>query len=255
MRRMYQTEWHDIQFSSFTKLSSANLAGPEFYQKFYEEFFKRFHKWEQLSLSWRREKERCAEFILARSAMGSKVLAVGCGLGAIEHYLQGQVQPLDLFIHEVAPSAWCWVGGEFTEERKFLGLIPGCLHQGISFDLIYLSAVDYALEDDALVGLLAALRPFLNSAAGGGARCLLVSASFQDVPPTLQEKIISIARALKTFVLGALDICGLRARGQFWGWSRTKTEYHTLMRRAGYIDIQDGFIDPRTRGHYWIAGR
>ena len=115
--------------------------------------------------------------------------------------------------------------------------------------------MDYALDDDALVGLLAAIRPFLNSAEGGGARFLLVSASFQDIPPTLKEKAISLARELKTFALAALDIFGLRARGQFWGWSRTKMEYHTLMRRAGYIDIEDGFIDPRKRTHYWIAGR
>jgi hypothetical protein len=138
------------------------------------------------------------------------------------HYLQGQHQSIDLFIHEVASSAWRWVGAEFADERKFLGFIPACLHQGISFDLIYLCAVDYALDDDALVELLTTIRPFLKSAAEGGGQCLIVSASFQDVPSTLKEKATVIARELKILSLAVLDICGLRARGQFWGWSRTK---------------------------------
>jgi hypothetical protein len=79
MRKMYQSEWHDIRFSSFTKLSSTNLAGAEFYQAFYVQLFKRYHNCEQLSLSWRKEKERRAEFIVARSKLGYKFLPSGAG--------------------------------------------------------------------------------------------------------------------------------------------------------------------------------
>ena len=110
---------------------------PEFCQAFYEQVFKRHHNWEQLSLSWRKEMEGCAELIVARSKLVYSVLAVGCGFCAIERYLQGQRQSIDLFIHEVASSPWRWVGAEFADKRKFLGFIPACLHQGISFDLIY----------------------------------------------------------------------------------------------------------------------
>jgi hypothetical protein len=252
MRRCYQTEWQDIQFSDFSKLSSTNLARPTFYQAFYKEFFRRYQDWAQLSPGWLKQKERCAELVLARSGDGAKILSVGCGLGTMEHCLHAQNPQLDLFIHEVASSAWRWIGAEFAAERKFLGPIPGCLPDGIRFDLVYLSAVDYALEDDALVGLLVALRPFLTDRGG---QCLLISASFQATPVSLAEKIMSLLRGLKAFVAAVLDMFGLRPRGQFWGWIRTQEEYRSLMRRAGYRDIEEGFIDPDKRTHYWIAGR
>ena len=165
--------------------------------------------------------------------------------------MQTQVPQLDLFIHEVTPLAWRWIEKEFPDGHRFLGLIPACLPDNIRFDLVYLSAVDYALDDNVLVGLLAALRSFMTDRG----QCLLISASFQDTPVTLEEKAISLARELKTFAAAALDLFGLRPRGQFWGWSRTQKEYRSIMSCAGYQDIEDGFIDPDKRSHYWIAGR
>lgn len=251
MRRMYQTEWQDIQFADIFKLSSTELAGPEFYQAFYDEFFRRYRGWEQLSPAWRESKELWARFVLSRYKAGGRVLSVGCGLGAIEHYMHSQNQQLELFIHDVAPSAWRWIGAEFAEERKFLGMIPACLPDGIRFKLIYLAAVDYALDDGSLVALLAALRLCLGN---GGGQCLLISASFQDTPVTIKERALSLARELKTRSEPVLKICGLRSHGQFWGWSRTQKDYQSLMRRADFHAIEDGFIDPDKRTHYWIAG-
>lgn len=252
MRRMYQTEWQGIRFSDFARMSPKRLASPDFYQAFYDEFFRRYGGWEQLSSSWCKQKERSADFVLARGGGDAKILSVGCGLGVMEHYLGEKASRLDLFIHEVAPSAWRWVGAEFAEDHKFVGMIPACLPEGTRFDLAYLSAVDYALDDDALIHLLAAIRPFLCSSSG---QCLLISASFQDSPGTFKEKAISLVRGVKTFAAAALDNCGLRSRGQFWGWSRTQEEYRSLMVRAGYRDIEDGFIDSDKRTQYWVAGR
>lgn len=253
MKKFYQIEWQGIQFSDFTQSSSTNLAGPEFYQAFYEEFFKRYQNWEQLSPSWRKEKERCAEFVLVRSG-GGKMLSVGCGLGYMEHYMRARAPQQDLFIHEVASAAWRWIEDEFAENRKLLGMIPDCLPVGVQFDLIYLSAVDYTLDNDALVGLLSAIRQILCNAMAGR-RCLLISASFQDTPATLTGMIMSILRRTKPLATAVLDHLGQSARGQFWGWTRTQKEYHSLMRRAGYQGIEDGFIDPEKRAHYWISGR
>ena len=251
LKKFYQTEWQGIQFSDFAQMSSKNLANSEFYQEFYQEFFKRHQNWDRLSTSWYKEKERCAEFVLTRSGVSSKILSVGCGLGAMEHYMHTKEPQLDLFIHEVAPSAWHWIEAEFTEKHKFLGLIPACLPDSIRFDLIYLSAVDYAMDDDVLVSLLTTLRSFLIN----GGQCLLISASFQNTPVTLRDKAISFVRGLKASVAAALAISRLRPLGQFWGWSRTQNEYQALMRHAGYREIEDGFIDHEKQAHYWISGR
>lgn len=251
MRRIYQTEWQSIPFASFATVSSKELAGPEFYEAFYVELFKRYQSWDQLPSHWREKKRIWADFIATRTRSRSRVLSVGCGLGIVERYLSAQDPGVDLTIHEVAPSSWRWVEHEFGTDRKLTGTIPECVPKNVRFDLVYLGTVDYALDDHSLVGLLAALRAYIAQPNG---ECLLISASFERTPETPSE----IARArlgdLKELVKDVLGKLGLRPRGQFWGWTRTQGEYQSLMRRAGYRDIRDGFIDSEKREHYWIAG-
>jgi len=251
MRRIYQTEWLNIPFSDFAAVSSKQLAGPEFYEAFYVEFFKRYQNWDQLPPSWREKKKIWADFISTRTRNGSTVLSVGCGLGFVERCLSAQNPKIDLTIHEIAPSSWRWVEQEFGIDRKLTGTFPECLPENAQFDLVYLGTIDYALDDESLVGLLAALRGYIAQPNG---ECLLISASFDRIPETPSE----IARArlgdLKELAKDVLGKLGLRARGQFWGWTRTQREYQSLMRRAGYRDIRDGFIDSERREHYWIAG-
>ena len=159
---------------------------------------------------------------------------------------------LELLIHEVAPSAWAWVGSEFEEDRKIVGLIPACIPRGFQFDVVFLSAVDYALEDADAIELLSALRPFVSQPGG---QCLLISASFLDVPVTTPgERAMSLGRQLKAIAEATLERVGLRSARQFWGWTRSQEEYRSLFRRAGYIDVEDGFIDSENRSGYWISG-
>jgi SAM-dependent methyltransferase len=254
MRRTYQTQWQDIPFSEFAETSSRELAGPEFYQAFYQRFFEKYQDWDQLSAAWRDEKKACAEFVAGRVGNGNaSVLAVGCGLGAIEHFLKRSAPNIDLHIHEVAPSAWRWISREVDDSRRFVGLIPACLPEDRRFDFIYLSAIDYALDDSSLVNLLAGIRPFL--AAGETSQMLLISASFDEATRSASALAAAGVRKAKAMAAEALDLCRLRPLGQFWGWSRTRAEYQGLMQQAGYKNIHDGFIDPQQGAHYWIAGR
>jgi hypothetical protein len=251
MRRIYQTEWQSIPFSRFANPSSKKLAGPEFYEAFYTEFFRRYQNWDQLPSKWRAEKKTWADFIATRTRNRSKVLSVGCGLGIVERYLRAQNPEIDLTIHEIAPSSWRWVEHEFSADRKLTGTIPECLPEDIQFDLVYLGTVDYALDDASLVRLLSALRSYIAESNG---ECLLISASFERTPETPS----AIARLglgrLKELAKDVLGKFGLYSRGQFWGWTRSRTEYQSLMRHAGYRDIEDGFINSEARQHYWIAG-
>jgi hypothetical protein len=65
-----------------------------------------------------------------------------------------------------------WIGSEFPEESEFFGLVPDCLSNDLQFDLIYLSAVDYAFNDDNLIALLSAIWPFLIDERG---KCMIIS--------------------------------------------------------------------------------
>ena len=252
MKKFYQIKWHNIIFSDFYKLSSNQLAGPEFYQQFYNTLFMRLKNWAQLPLDWRQQKESCAKFILSQQT-GDKILSVGCGLGYMEHYIHASAPWKDLYIHEVVTSAWRWVGNEFREDRKIIGLLPDCMTIGIQFNLIYLSAVDYALSDAELIALLSSLRVFLSKGERDG-RCLLISASFENIPKTYREKIMLAVNWGKGLVSAMLDWLGVRTQGQFWGWTRTREEYRSLLQRAGYQDIKDGFIGFEKCAQYWISG-
>ncbi len=251
MRRIYQTEWQSIPFASFATVSSKELAGPEFYEAFYVELFKRYRSWDELPSNWREKKKIWADFIATRTPSRSRVLSVGCGLGIVERYLSAQNREIDQTIHEIAPSSWRWVENEFRADRKITGKIPECLPENAQFDLVYLGTVDYALDDESLVGLLAALRGYIAQPNG---ECLLISASFERTPESPSEFVRSRVGALKELAKDVFGSLGLYSRGQFWGWNRSRGEYQSLMRRAGYRDIQDGFIDSETREHYWIAG-
>ncbi|QQR81395.1 MAG: methyltransferase domain-containing protein [Deltaproteobacteria bacterium] len=247
---MYQTEWQGIKFSNFIQVKSRKLADSNFYQAYYQEFFKRYQSWDQLDPGWRKDKERCAKKIIEWTHPNSKILSIGCGSGYMEHYIHNQKGVGDLFIHEVAPLAWKWIESEFPEDRKFLGFIPGCLPQDIYFDLIYLSAVDYAIDNASLVKFLSTIRNYLN-----GGKLVIISASFQETPVTLIDKLMWTLRHMKDCIISILDYLGLYSRGQFWGWLRTKNEYYSLLKKAGYTEIKDGFVNPDTRLHYWISGR
>jgi hypothetical protein len=254
MRKYYQTDWQGIQLASIAPLSSRSLPGSGFYQAFYDEFFSRYSQWTDLSAEWRQGKERCAAHVMSMAGQSGRLLSIGCGIGYMEHCLRSHCSHYDLFIHEVASSAWKWIGSEVPDDRKLLGFVPQCLPSGVTFDLIYLSAVDYAFDDEALVALLSAVRPLLRTDAGEHGKCLIISASYEPMPTTVRARLWSWLRRGKALVAAGLDRLGIRPRGQFWGWLRTREEYRALMQRAGLTDITDGFVDSKEHGYYWIAG-
>lgn len=247
---MYQTDWQNIPFAEFAELSSTELAGPAFYEAFYREFFQRFRSWEDLAPSWRQSKEDCAAFILKRTPRPVRILSIGCGLGIIEHFMRTHDPSVDLFVQEVAPSAWRWIDREFADSKKLTGHVPACLPPDILFGLVFLSAVDYALDDASLSALLRAVRPHLAESG----QCLIISASFERTPLSMAEHAAAVWSRGKAVAASILDWIRIRPRGQFWGWTRTQAEYRAAMRRAGFEQIEDGFVDGTAASGYWIAG-
>ena len=116
---------------------------------------------------------------------------------------------------------------------------------GEKFDLIYLSAVDYAIPDADLIDLIASLRSRLRREG----TLLIISASYLDEPTWRQF----VGKA-KDVVKWILDTLGIRHRGQFWGWMRSRAEYQNLMRKAKLLSIKDGFVDTPNQKTYWIKG-
>jgi hypothetical protein len=243
VKKFWQTEWQGIQFSDFTKLSSTKLADADFYNAFYQALFQRFSGYQELDLRWRDEKDTLADWIALQLPDGSRALSVGCGLGYMEQKLfQEHGSRIELHVSDYATDALCWLREVIPAERIHDPAEGGTLDR-LNFQIIYLSAVDYAFDDKDLAKLLSELRGRLSMDG-----CLvIVSASYLDYQ-------FSLIRLTKELIKAVLDKIGLRSRGQFWGWCRTRDEYRSIMRRAGFDAVEDDFIKC-TGNTYWISGK
>jgi len=249
-KKFYQTEWQGIKFEEFAKLSLTSLPSSQFYSDFYRIFYERFPSWTDISSKWRDEKRQLSEFILTKVEDKSKVLAVGCGLGLTETFIKQNKPDTDLFIHEVASTSWRWVESEFPEDHKLIGWIPECLPDSIRFDLVYLLAVDYAVDDESLVKMLNSLRSKLKE----GGTCLLISVNYLKSNNNLSDRLRRIVSAGKLYIMDVLKQRRLLPKKQFWGWMRTKEDYTKIMVESGFQNVSDGFVNVNGNGLYFITG-
>lgn len=247
MRDLYQTEWQSIPFSSFAETSSKNLAGSAFYDAFYRTLFQKYAGYEALDADWRRNKDKIIDWLAASLPDSVRVLSVGCGLGYMEQRLwREHGGRIELHVQDYASEALCWLRRVMPDEHIHnAGEGQDCQTQKERYDLIYLSAVDYALSDESLVNLLSGVSGCLRE----GGQVLMISASFLD--ESVGQGLIHSGKEAAKWLLGRL---GFYQRGQFWGWMRTREEYQAVMRDAGFAFVTDGFIEAPHQRTYWIKG-
>ncbi len=253
MRRFYQESWQGIPFTAFTHISFFKLAEPKFYASFYEELFRRYKNWDDLPHSWRENKSKDAVWLAARCRQASasmpdeqlRVLSIGSGVGYMEKMLLDSMPELELHVNEPSTVGMRWMRRLLPAERIYIGIPPLCLPSDISYNLIYLSAVDYGIPAPELRRLLEALRAQL--APGGELVCISASLLEED------SVIGSFVNAIKIIIRGFLHYGGVRKQ-QFWGWRRTREEYRRLFREAGFDAIEDGILDDGFES-YWIRGK
>jgi ubiquinone/menaquinone biosynthesis C-methylase UbiE len=247
MKVFYQTEWHNISFSSFCQISSTKLADSDFYNAFYRALFEKYRDYDALDPAWRRVKDEIADWLVASLPDGSRVLSVGCGLGYMEQYLwRKHGDFVELHAQDYASHSLKWLRQVLPADRIHeLGDGGGKATEENRYDLIYLSAVDYALSDEDLLSLLSDVQRALSD----GGKVLMISASFLEDPNWRQ-----LVRNCKRAVIRLLELTGLRKRGQLWGWMRSREDYQTIMRSAGMSGVADGFLETSLHRIYWIEG-
>lgn len=120
MKRFYQTEWQNIQFSDFATLSETELAGAEFYNAYYHKLFQRHGGYDELDASWRRNKKELADWIAAQLMTGvrASILSVGCGLGYMERCMHcDHGDNFELHVSDYASNALTWLRQELPVNR------------------------------------------------------------------------------------------------------------------------------------------
>lgn len=252
MRRFYQESWQGIPFTSFSHISFFRLAESRFYSTFYEELFRRYKSWEDLPAVWRRNKDKSADWIsrqidaatASESDSPPRVLSIGSGVGYMEKTLLEQRPDIELHINEPSTVGMKWIRKLLPADRIYIGSPALCIPPDRTFDIVYLSAVDYGIPTRELTRLMEQLASQLTP----NGRLLCISASL------LQEDsfIGALVNSMKNVIRGMLHYVGIRKQ-QFWGWRRTQKEYRALFEHAGLTDIADGILDDGFES-YWIKG-
>lgn len=249
MRRFYQTDWHNIIFSSFSKPSFFKLANSEFYRKFYETFFSIYKNWEQLNAHWLESKTKLADWIAERYKLHKdkpiKILSIGCGLGAVERQLIKK-DIFELEITETGNESLAWLAPSLLSGKIHLGYFPDCMPQPKKlYDVIYLSAVDYCFTAKEWVSFLKAIHSYLTP----NGRCLVLSASLEPDENFIQKGLWFLKQYIKGF-LGYFRIMNKQPM-QFWGYMRSKKDYWNSLSAAGFQHVEDGVVNQ----NYWIEGK
>ncbi len=242
MKKIYATEWQGIPFS-FIQTSQKELARADFYNLFYEKLFKKYSDYEALPEAWRCSKSELADLLSQQTSGAVTVLSYGCGLGYMEQRIHNlHKKRIELHVQEYASDALQWLSKVLpaTQIHEVNDYPIG------PFDMIYLSAVDYAMTDDELVNLLSRFKNELKS----NGQIIMISASYLDY-----YNKEGVLRAIKEMIKAALHFCRLRDRGQLWGWMRTRSDYQRLIRAAGFVNIKDEFLVTSNQKTYWISGR
>lgn len=254
MRRFYQESWQGIPFTSFAHISFFRLAESRFYSTFYEELFRRYKSWDDLPAKWRANKTWDANWLSRQiteiagrrpdSTAPLKILSIGSGVGFMEKTLLQKRPDIELHVNEPSTVGMKWIRRLIPPDRVYIGKPAACIPSDVTFDLIYLSAVDYGIPTPELGQLLRLLRGQL--APHGALICISASLLQED------SFVGSLVNVMKNIIRGFLHYAGIR-RQQFWGWRRTAKEYAGLLARAGFVDIRDGFLDDGFES-YWIRG-
>lgn len=250
MRKFYQTEWHGIDFQGLCSLSPFKLADSQFYNIFYQVLFRKYPNYSALDPRWRQLKDQIGDWLIKFVPHNGRVLSIGCGLGYIEQRIWSLYgKRLDIHVQDYASDSLIWLRNILPPENIHIDVSLN--HEGSlfnskkDFDLIYLSAVDYALTDEDLINLLEKLKSFLSK----GGRIIIVSASFLD--ESFYEKMVFCVKELVKKILYPL---GFYKRIQFWGWMRTRSDYLRIMNLVNASSTSDGFIESSENDIYWIYG-
>lgn len=238
MRKLYQKNWFNIDFKSFAKLDSKKIADVSFYDKFYDEFYKKFKSYDELPESWRESKKLVADLILKQTDITERLLSIGCGSGYVEYLIRKEGRNITAIEPSIRATRFL---KQFSDTNLYKGYFSDCLKNTREepFDLAYMSGTEYCFNKQELDTILKQIYNF------GVKKFLLVSASWYN------RYNYNAKRFAKDTIKGILGRMKLYGLGQLWGYKRTPQEFAQAFLKAGFKNIEDGYIQD---GQYWILG-
>jgi len=230
MKKFYQTEWHEIYFTSFASPSS-ELPTQKFYDMFYDRFFIKYKNFNELDEGWVTYKTKVAKHIENIVEQSSSVLSIGSGIGIVEDILTKSNKNIEVVAIEPSQNASKWVRSN-PNIRLFDGYFPECLDEELRVDLAYANNIDYVFDKDEY-------RLFLKSVVDYGISDFLIITTANY---TVKTALSSFVKSL----LGAMKIIEKLNGGQFWGYLRSKSEHRNALIEAGFNEIKISMLGKDT---------
>ena len=222
MIKLYQNQWHGIDFKSFSKCDSKNIASKNFYDNFYKIFFKKFKSFNDLDKSWISYKNKIASIILKEIGAKTNILSIGCGIGIVERYLHENLSNIKLTAIEPSSNVSRWIQHLDRINIKD-GYFPEILNNKSKFDIAYANGIDYVFNKQEY-------EKFLKSVVDYGIKeLIIVSVSYY-----LPSFKIFIREFIKNFLV---KINLYFKEMQFWGYMRSYNEHLASMKKVGFNSI------------------
>jgi hypothetical protein len=223
MKKLYQTQWHGINFKEFSTCSLTNIATEEFYDKFYNAFFKKFKNYKDIDKNWVDYKMSIAKHIENIIKEKNNILSIGCGIGIVEDYLSKQNSGKNIVAIEPSKNVSRWLKSN-KNVTLYDGYFPQVLANTQKFDFAYANGVDYVFDQDEYL-------VFLESVVNYGITdFLVISSSSYNIKTIVKDSIKSLLEFLR--------IRKISDRGQFWGYLRSAREQKNALLNAGFKKIE-----------------
>lgn len=225
MRKFYQKDWHEINFSELGGLSIDHLPNDAFYGKFYSLFDKKYPDLSFINPKWLRMKTNAAKLICDKYNFKTEqsVLSLGVGLGVIERKIS-EVCNCDLHLHEVSNAGKRFFQDIVDSDSLHYGFFPDCIPVDLKFNFIILGGIEYVFNEVQFSSLLQDAHKRLKP----GGCLILLSWSFYE--PSLKSQVKHI---IKTVLLkvGFLE----RSKSQLWGYLRSVDELVTVVQKHNFF--------------------
>ena len=222
MIKMYQKEWHGIDFKSFSTSDINNIPGRDFYDDFYHKFFNKFSCFDDLDPEWVDYKIAIARKLIREIGEKKNILSIGCGIGIVEEHIAKKIPDINLVVTEPSANVSRWISS-VPNIDVIDGYFPEALSENLRFDMAYANGIDYVFNNNEY-------KDFLKSIIEYGIKeFVMVSVSYYR--PGIKSYIKQNAKKI-------LNILGLYSLGQFWGYMRTIDEQKKLLFKAGFSTVE-----------------
>lgn len=222
-RLFYQDKWQGISFRELPDATQSHVAGREFYRTFYESLLSRHA---EPSADWVVQKQNIARWLATAllKPFGApemlRVFSMGAGLGLVEGCLLEQGYHVDAL--ECEEHSLLNLKQRYPRIQGIVGDARCVPCQSCTYDLVYMSAVDYCFDRFQYVEVLREVRRLLKP--DGRFACICLS--------NLSLKGL-IKGATQTVLNGILAQSADRERKVPWGYQRTVGEHVAAGQKAG----------------------